>query len=473
MTAFQIILKTLQRIASMSFLSVRDVLSRAEADGRCYRRLMMVGLAGCGFLIAGCSDSEDPMASDGLGQHNSPMMIPAVTALPNPEASVSVSIGDQPPADLSHPRLSTPDAGMSPMRKSGFRQVESNFSLPSEPQLQVGDQAPELAVRQWIREREEPTIDQPRRIQVITFWATWSEPSVAAMERCPLLEKRFGERVEIIGVSLETPEAVHGFLNSSRPGSGHLWRDYLTFAIAADHLGETEEKFLLAGFEQGLPASFVIDQTGIVAWIGAADQCEPVVARILAGDWDIAAARKAHQWAQYRKSSQREIRDRLALARVSNDAEECLRLIDGLLEQFPSDVEFQMLRLRYQLRFEMADSANTQSAALLGQLRDDSLRLNQLAWILAEHSDVVGLDLSTALSAAQRAVGLTSGSDVSSLETLARVHFRRGETAAAIEALSMATKLEPSNQTLGDTLEAFRNSTASPVRKAGFHGSMM
>lgn len=343
-------------------------------------------------------------------------------------------------------------------------------SLRPTTALQIGDKAPELTVKKWVHEVPAPIpadrAESP--VRVISFWATWCEPSTAALMRLQSLQKRFDGKVVCSAVSSESPETVTGFLNSVHGESQKPWRDVLSIGIAADHRGTAEERFLLAGSEQGLPTSIVIDQNGLVAWSGSPDRLEPVLAKIIAGEWDLKQARESHQRAYERTVAQRTVRDQLALARASNDPESCLQLIDGLLQKFPGDDEFKLLRLQFLLRSDKISDANTLASALLTDLTDDTQRLNQLAWMLCESGYRPELNLEIARSAARRAVMLTKEEDASSLETLARVSFRCGELDKAMAAQSKAIRLAPGDLSLQETLNAFRQASSGSVEKAGF-----
>jgi tetratricopeptide (TPR) repeat protein len=69
--------------------------------------------------------------------------------------------------------------------------------------------------------------------------------------------------------------------------------------------------------------------------------------------------------------------------------------------------------------------------------------LNNVAWIIAtsEHPGPEALD--TALRLAERAVDETNRSEANILDTLAEVHFQRGEARAAVDAIEEAIRIEP------------------------------
>ena len=81
----------------------------------------------------------------------------------------------------------------------------------------------------------------------------------------------------------------------------------------------------------------------------------------------------------------------------------------------------------------------------------DAGTLNALAWFTATHD----LHLDEALVAAERAVAL-SPEDSNILDTLAEVHFRRGEVQQAIAVMKRALELSPKDAYLQGQLERFQ-----------------
>jgi len=83
-------------------------------------------------------------------------------------------------------------------------------------------------------------------------------------------------------------------------------------------------------------------------------------------------------------------------------------------------------------------------ATLLLQRNDVSpYMLNDVAWMIAtgSHPDRAALD--AALRLAERAVDETGRSEPNLLDTLAEVHFQRGEPGAALGAIEEAMRIEP------------------------------
>jgi tetratricopeptide (TPR) repeat protein len=87
----------------------------------------------------------------------------------------------------------------------------------------------------------------------------------------------------------------------------------------------------------------------------------------------------------------------------------------------------------------------------LARGENDASNLNGLAWTCATN-DVY---LDEALQAAERAAALEPR-NTGILDTLAEVHFRRGETEKAVEVGSRALALEPANRYLNEQLNRFK-----------------
>ena len=81
--------------------------------------------------------------------------------------------------------------------------------------------------------------------------------------------------------------------------------------------------------------------------------------------------------------------------------------------------------------------------------------LNDVAWLIAtgSHPDRGALD--AALRLAERAVDETGRSEPNLLDTLAEVHFQRGESAAAVGVIEEAMRLEPDEPYYGGQRERF------------------
>lgn len=79
--------------------------------------------------------------------------------------------------------------------------------------LMVGDPAPPVQVSGFVK--GEPFQDFQRgQVYVIEFWATWCVPCKESIPHLTELQKKYGEKVRILGVSIWEPreEAVEPFV---------------------------------------------------------------------------------------------------------------------------------------------------------------------------------------------------------------------------------------------------------------------
>lgn len=154
------------------------------------------------------------------------------------------------------------------------------------PSLNIGDIAPPLRVRGWIKGTP---VQQFKKgtIYVVEFWATWCSPCKAAMPHLSILAVEYKDRVTILGIDVyETKstsiEKVKAFVDSMGARM-----DY--------HVAAEDSNFMVAGWlnasgEQGIPKSFVVNAEGKVAWIGHPKDLDVVLSKIVNNTWDIKEA---------------------------------------------------------------------------------------------------------------------------------------------------------------------------------------
>lgn len=148
--------------------------------------------------------------------------------------------------------------------------------------LTVGMPAPRLAADQWLRGDPVPAFE-PGKAYVVEFWATWCPPCLAAMGHLDELAKKYrADGLTVVAVTTaddrgNTPEAVANFL----AGRG---KD-LDFVFARCDKSDLERAYLVASGNMGLPATFVVDRAGAVAYIGHPGDLDDVLPKVLAGTW--------------------------------------------------------------------------------------------------------------------------------------------------------------------------------------------
>ncbi|NJL93779.1 MAG: TlpA family protein disulfide reductase [Anaerolineae bacterium] len=116
----------------------------------------------------------------------------------------------------------------------------------------VGGRVPPIQATTLDGEALRVPLDRPQPL-ILNFWATWCVP---CLEEMPLLETLYRAGVPIVGINagLEAPAEVAAWLLEQR----------ISFPILVDDANRTlEGRFRV----RGLPATFFIDEQGIIQHI--------------------------------------------------------------------------------------------------------------------------------------------------------------------------------------------------------------
>lgn len=275
----------------------------------------------------------------------------------------------------------------------------------AETTLTIGDFAPELSIAKWVKGSPISKFEKGK-VYVVEFWATWCGPCKAAMPHLSELQKQYADRgVTIIGVTSadrkgNTQEKVEEMAASKG--------DAMAYTVAWDNARTTNAAYMGAAMQMYIPTAFVVDRDTRIAWVGFPDELDTVLAEVVAGKWDIDAAK--------------------------------------------SEFETRMVPVRAQVKFHRAIEAKDAAGivahgpAVIKSYGDDAQGLNQLAWSLVDpeakfdfkaHPEVADI----ALQAARKADELTDNENPEIIDTLARAYFIKGEKAKAIELQTKAVKL--------------------------------
>ena len=166
-----------------------------------------------------------------------------------------------------------------------------NGQAENGPTLQIGDPAPALQIGQWIQGEPIKLADgKGEKIYVIDFWATWCEPCLETIPHTNEVHKKYREKgVVVIAISDEEPWKVSGFLKSNPIGQK------IEYRVACDDNQKTNVAYMLASGQMGIPTSFIVDKQGRVAWIGHPLLMESVLDELIAGTFDLEAAKATAQ----------------------------------------------------------------------------------------------------------------------------------------------------------------------------------
>lgn len=321
------------------------------------------------------------------------------------------------------------------------------------PSLGIGDPAPPISISRWMT-GEPVTGLEAGQVHVVEFWATWCGPCLSSMPHLSQLQTQYGEIVRFIGVTREGEDVVERFLAKDQ-SPGKTWKDVITYRLAIDQGSATNEAYMRAANQTGIPTAFIVGRDGVVEWIGHPMTMDEPLARVVAGDWDREAA-----IAEMQKAAKvREIQMRLGSLVRSGNWDAALALVDEAEAEMGSSPAILQTRLAILQRAGRTDEAAALQVKIVEQMWDDANALNEIAWGIA-----IGRgerDLKLALKAAERASELRNHADAAVLDTLARVHYELGDLSQAIEWQTKAVEHNQGEASIAETLKKYEAELAA------------
>jgi thiol-disulfide isomerase/thioredoxin len=310
--------------------------------------------------------------------------------------------------------------------------------------LVMGDKAPPIAVETFVKGEPIKAFENGK-VYVVEFWATWCGPCIRAFPHLSKLQKEYKDKgLTVIGVNIweegdpaeysaATLEKVRKFVETQG--------DKMAYTVAFDGgAAKMNQTYMQAAGQDGIPASFIVNQEGKIAWIGNPHdpQFDSILASVIdkTHNLDPEKVAKARADAEKRDAGQALMRE-LSTKLRADDADGALAVADKLVELGGTYAE---QAASWKFNYLLVRKQDTKAAVAFGKsvydstAKDSPMLLNQLAWTIVDpEGTVADKDTEFALKCAQRAVELTKEKDGAILDTLARVHFVRGDTAKALE----------------------------------------
>ncbi|MBL8862209.1 MAG: TlpA family protein disulfide reductase [Planctomycetes bacterium] len=322
---------------------------------------------------------------------------------------------------------------------------------PAATKLKIGDPAPALVVESFVKGTPVTALEKGR-VYLIQFWAPWSPASVEQLVLLSEVQKTFADQglvvlavasTDVTGTTLEKVQA-----KLAEKG------DALKIPVAWDKGSTTKDAFLKAAGRTQLPCAVIVDKEGRIAFVEDAQRGLRFLEDILAGQHDAAALTAWHAKAARRTQT----KSSLDTAIQARKWAEVVPLCDDLLEVDPIEYGgYAQARVLAQWKSGAPDKAVAWARAWIEAAGKASPEgLNAVAWTLVDPADPFpSPDLDLAMRAAVRSAELTRHEDGAILDTLARVHFLKGDVAKAVEIQKRAlVKLKPSQAQFKGQLEA-------------------
>jgi len=150
-------------------------------------------------------------------------------------------------------------------------------------QLKMGDPAPPLRVRKWLKGTPVTGFEKGK-IYVVDFWATWCRPCKAAMPRFSTLTREYKNKATFLSVDIyEKKSTSLTSIKAFVDGMGHQ----MDFPVAVQDSDYMEQNWVDASGERSIPSTFVVNAEGKIAWIGHPKNVEVVLSKVINNTWDI------------------------------------------------------------------------------------------------------------------------------------------------------------------------------------------
>lgn len=291
-----------------------------------------------------------------------------------------------------------------------------------DPEVFIGSKAPELKIKEWLR-GEPVSSFEAGRTYVVEFWATWCGPCIMAFPHLAELQKEHADDLTVIGVNIwentegdERAEVIREFVSG---------RKEMAYTVALEEGTKMAEAWMEPAQMNGIPAAFIVNGEGRIAWIGHPMAMDEPLESIIKGEFDIEAARK-----QLREESMQG--EAITMAGFS---------------AFQRAVEKQSWD-------RALDLANALAAE---KFQEMPRGLNALAWFLTENKEAPEKAHQLSYRLATQAAEQTDWNDWAILNTYAAAAHHNGKTEEAVKWQNKAIELAPDEvkDQLRERLEAF------------------
>ena len=320
--------------------------------------------------------------------------------------------------------------------------------------LTLGSKAPKLELKKFVKGEPIKGFEKGKTY-VVEFWATWCGPCRATIPHLTKLQKQYKD-VAFIGVAIleDDPDEVLKFVEEMG--------DNMDYRVALDLIpedgdggdGAMVKNWMEPSGQQGIPAAFIVNGDGLVAWLGHPGEIDEPLEKIVKGTWDLTAeANKLKAIIAERKkmeAAQAKLGKLYAEFEANGDPKDLLKELDTVAKNFPDRaLQFSLVKLQILSSPKGdVDQALTVGNSLIesDEIGENSDALNNIAWMLVSPDREKKADpklLKFALKVALKADNLEKNQNPSIADTLAKAYFDNGMLDKAVSTQERVVELLP------------------------------
>ena len=303
-----------------------------------------------------------------------------------------------------------------------------------ETKLKIGDAAPKLQAGKWVQ--GEPVKEfESDKAYLVEFWATWCGPCRVSIPHLNELHEKYKDKgLVVIGQDVwERDESLVEPFVKKMGGK-------MTYRVALDDKSKEEQgamavTWMKAAGQGGIPAAFVVNKHGKIAWVGHPMSLkEKVLEDVLADRYDLAKAAAEHAQQESNQGKLVELSKKLTASMGQKNWDEAETAVTEMEKLMPEGQKAGLGMVRFQVLAGRGDydGAYKLAGTLSESDLDNAMLQNQIAWTIATQKGLEKRDLALAETIAERANKAAKGQDANILDTLARVQFMNGKQSHAI-----------------------------------------
>lgn len=317
------------------------------------------------------------------------------------------------------------------MRKLLVLAAMIGLAVPAAAQdakLKIGDKAPAVKATKWWQGKDagkEVTSFAEGKVYVMEFWAIWCGPCIVMMPHMGELQEQYKDKAQFIGFTSKDDrgnnlERVQSFIEKRGAKLGY------TFAYSDNR--DTDDAYMKAAGQAGIPCCFVIDKAGKIAFIGHPMYLDVILPKVVEGKWTAEDAEGI-------KAVEKDVN--AVFQSFGGEAEGALKALADFEKKYPPLAHipyFTAPRIGMMIKAKKVDEAKKAVEEVITKSvkQDDPMPLRNLS-IMLRSPDAGGNKelLALSLKAAETSLKLTGEKDAVALFFVAEAHFANGDKAKA------------------------------------------